>query len=56
MIKAQVPLAEVMRYSNDLRSFTQGRGVYTMEFSHYASVPSHIADEIVAASKREEEE
>lgn len=56
VIKAQVPLAEVMRYSNDLRSFTQGRGVYTMEFSHYASVPSHIADEIIAASKREEEE
>ncbi len=56
IIKALVPLAEVMRYSNDLRSFTQGRGVYTMEFSHYANVPPHIAEQIVEESKREKEE
>jgi len=56
VITAQVPLAEVLRYSNDLRSFTQGRGVYTMRFSHYATVPSHIAQEIIAKAKKEEEE
>ncbi len=56
IVRAQVPLAEVLRYSNDLRSFTQGRGVYTMEFSHYATVPAHIAEQIVAQAKREEEE
>jgi elongation factor G len=56
IIKALVPLAEVMRYSNDLRSFTQGRGVYTMEFSHYANVPPHIAEQIIEESKREKEE
>ena len=47
------PLAEVLRYSNDLRSFTQGRGVYTMRFSHYATVPSHIAQEIIAKLSEE---
>jgi elongation factor G len=53
VITAQVPLAEILRYSNELRSFTQGRGVYTMEFSHYAPVPSHLAENIVAKNKRE---
>lgn len=56
IIKALVPLAEVMRYSNDLRSFTQGRGVYTMQFSHYATVPSHIAEQIIEEARREKEE
>ncbi|HEC23716.1 MAG TPA: elongation factor G [Chloroflexi bacterium] len=56
IITALVPLAEMQRYSNDLRSFTQGRGVYTMEFSHYAEVPAHIAEEIIAQAKREAEE
>lgn len=56
IITVAVPLAEIMRYSNDLRSFTQGRGVYTMSFSHYAAVPSHIAQEIIAKSKKEHQE
>lgn len=56
IITAVVPLVEVQRYSNDLRSFTQGRGVYTLEFSHYQPVPSHLAEQIVAAAKLEEEE
>jgi elongation factor G len=56
IITALVPLAEVQRYSNDLRSFTQGRGVYTMKFSHYQEVPSHIAEGIIAKSKRTTEE
>ena len=53
MIAAQVPLAEMLRYSNELRSVTGGRGVYTMKFSHYEQVPSHIAQSIIAAHKPE---
>jgi elongation factor G len=53
VVKAQVPLAEMQRYSTDLRSRTQGRGTYTMEFSHYEAVPSHIAEKIIAQSKQE---
>ncbi len=43
IIKAEVPLAEMFGYATDLRSNTQGRGVFTMEFSHYESVPAAIA-------------
>lgn len=56
VIEAQAPLAEMQRYSTDLRSMTQGRGVYFMEQSHYELVPQHVAQEIVERSKREEEE
>ncbi len=52
IITAQVPLAEVQRYSTDLRSITQGRGIYTMTVSHYEAVPSHIAAEIVASAQK----
>ena len=60
-IKAQVPLAEMLTYASDLTSMTQGRGTYSMEFSHYDIVPQGIADKIVAAAKaagvgKEEEE
>jgi elongation factor G len=55
IVNALVPYAEILRYSNDLRSFTQGRGVYTLEFSHYQPVPSHVAVSIIAAAKKEEE-
>src|SRR2546425_375718 len=61
LIKAQAPLAEMLTYASDLTSMTQGRGTYSMEFSHYDVVPQHIADKIVAAGKaagvgKEEEE
>ncbi len=56
IVSALVPLAEMLRYSNDLRSFTQGRGVYTMELDHYQAVPAHIAQEIIDKSKKVEEE
>lgn len=46
-IEAQVPLAEVQRYATDLRSMTQGRGFYSMEFSHYEEVPAHIAQKVI---------
>jgi elongation factor G len=60
-IKAQVPLAEMLTYASDLTSMTQGRGTYSMEFSHYDVVPQPISDKIVAAAKaagvgKEEEE
>ncbi|MBN1995271.1 MAG: elongation factor G [Anaerolineae bacterium] len=56
VITAQAPLAEVQRYATDLRSFTQGRGIYTMSLSHYEEVPSHIASEIIAKAQKEKEE
>jgi elongation factor G len=53
IVTAQVPLAEVQRYTTELRSMTGGRGFFSMEFSHYETVPPHVAEGIVAASKRE---
>ena len=47
VIRAEVPLAEMFGYSTDLRSATQGRATYTMEFAKYAEAPSNIADAIV---------
>ena len=51
VVKAQVPLAEMFGYSTDLRSATQGRATYSMQFEHYERVPSSIADEIAAKVK-----
>lgn len=48
VVTANVPLAEMFGYANDLRSRTQGRATYTMEFSHYEPVPNSIADEIIS--------
>jgi len=48
VIHATVPLAEMFGYATDVRSMTQGRATYTMQFSHYAEVPSTIAQEIIA--------
>ena len=56
VVTALVPLAEMQRYVSDLRSITQGRGVFSMEYTRYESVPTHLMEEIIAASKREEEE
>jgi elongation factor G len=55
-VKAQVPMSEVMKYSPDLRSMTGGRGLFTMEFSHYDEVPSHLSEKIIKEHKKEEEE
>ncbi|WP_458012694.1 elongation factor G [Candidatus Solincola sp.] len=54
-IRAQVPLAEMLRYSIDLRSITGGRGTFRMELSHYEEVPSHLAAKIIEAAKQERE-
>jgi elongation factor G len=51
IIKAQVPLAEMLSYATDLTSKTQGRASYSMEFSHYDYVPSELAEKVIAAHK-----
>jgi len=56
IVKAQVPLAEMLGYANELTSMTQGRGSYSMEFSHYDFVPSEIAEKVIAAHKPHGEE
>lgn len=53
IIRAKVPLSEMFGYSTTLRSGTQGRGVFSMELSHYEEVPKSIADEIIAKNKGE---
>ncbi len=55
-IRAQVPMAEMFKYSIDLRSMTQGRGFFTMEFSHYEEVPYQVAEQVIAESKKEQQE
>lgn len=55
IVTAQAPLAEVQRYATDLRSITQGRGIFTMKFSHYETVPTHIAEGVIQSAKREAE-
>jgi elongation factor G len=56
MIKAQVPLAEMARYTIDLKSITQGRGKFKMEFSHYEEVPAQNAEKIIEQARKEKEE
>jgi elongation factor G len=53
VINAQVPLSEMFGYATDLRSKTQGRAIYTMQFSGYEEVPNSIAEEIVAKVRGE---
>ena len=55
IVRAQVPMAEMLRYASDLRSITGGRGTFEMEFSHYDEVPSHIADRVIAEAKKQKE-
>jgi elongation factor G len=50
VVRAQVPHAEVFRYAIDLRSMTQGRGVFTLAFSHYEEVPAQVAQAVIEAS------
>ena len=51
VIRAQVPLAEMLTYAPQLRSMTAGRGSFTMELDHYEEVPSHLAEKIAAEAK-----
>ncbi|NEQ18654.1 MAG: elongation factor G [Microcoleus sp. SIO2G3] len=50
-VTAKVPLAEMFGYATDIRSKTQGRGIFSMEFSHYDEVPRNVAEAIIAKSK-----
>lgn len=51
-----VPMAEMLTYANQLQSMTSGRGLYSMEFSHYEEVPGHIAQKIIAERQKQREE
>lgn len=53
IIRAIVPMSEVLAYSNDLKSMTSDRGLFSMEFSHYEEVPSHLSQKIVAEALAE---
>jgi len=53
VIEAQAPLGEVLRYATDLRSITQGRGSYRVQFSHYEEIPTHVAQRIVEHYRNE---
>jgi elongation factor G len=56
VVEAVVPQSEVQRYAQDLRSLTQGRGSYTLEFDHYEPVPQNIEQRVVEEAKRAKEE
>ncbi len=53
VIKAQVPMAEFLTYAPDLNSMTGGRGLYTMEFSHYDEMPAQLAEKVIEATLKE---
>jgi elongation factor G len=55
VVKAQVPLAELYKYSTQIKSLTQGRGIYSREFSHYEEVPREIMEKIIEEHKRAKE-
>ena len=56
VIRAFVPISEMFGYATDLRSKTQGRGNYSMEFDHYEEVPKNIADTVVAKMRGSSQE
>jgi elongation factor G len=53
VVKAQIPLEEMYKYVNELKSLTAGRATYTMAFAHYEALPSNIAQKVIAENKRE---
>lgn len=53
VIKAKVPLAEMFGYATDLRSFTQGRASYTMQFSHYQETPKSVSEKNIAQNSKQ---
>jgi elongation factor G len=54
-IKAEVPMSEILTYSQTLTSITGGRGDYSMHFLRYEEVPSHVAQKVIEETKRERE-
>lgn len=55
LVRAQVPLAEMLNYEPHLRSMSGGRGSYSMEFSHYEELPAMFAEKVIAEAKKEKE-
>ena len=55
VVKAQVPMSEVLKYAPVLRSMTSDRGLFTMEFSHYEEVPSHMTAKLLEELKKGDE-
>ena len=55
VIRAEVPLAEIQNYAADLRSMTQGRGLFNMRFLQYGRVPGHLQEELVTKLRKERE-
>ncbi|MFQ5786740.1 MAG: elongation factor G, partial [Thermodesulfobacteriota bacterium] len=55
LIKALVPMAEILTYAPELRSITSGRGTFTQDFAYYEEVPAHLATKIIEESKKERE-
>jgi elongation factor G len=55
VVRAVVPMAEMLKYAPDLRSMTGGRGTFTMEFSHYEEVPAHIGQKVIEVANKEKE-
>ena len=56
IVKAQIPLEEMYKYANELKSLTAGRATYTMTFSHYDPVPANVAQKIIAENKKHKQE
>lgn len=56
VVKAEVPLAEMSRYASELRSMTQGRGLFEMEFNRYEMVPANVAKDVIDQAKRDQDE
>jgi elongation factor G len=56
IVRAEVPLAEMQTYAADLRSMTQGRGVFTMTFLRYGRVPAHLQEQIIVQARKAREE
>ena len=56
IVSTHVPLAEMLRYTTQLRSMTSGRGYFSMHFDHYEIVPSHLAQEVIAQKQKDKKE
>lgn len=56
IIRAKVPMAEILKYANDLKSLTSGRAMFTVRFSHYEEVPTHLSEKIIQQAKKEKAE
>jgi elongation factor G len=56
VVRAVVPMSEVLKYAPDLRSITGGRGIFTMKHSHYEEVPAHLQEKLIAAAQKDKED